>query len=267
MGRVGEGPRLPATEEERWSEGDHSFSASSVVRYTARADHSNSSLACSVLQGERLFPQRVALILQVSTPTPTAALLPSNTGLILGSSLAALLLLLLLLLLAVFLWRGRGRVKRAALSPRSGPGQPTVWTSDSDNWTCQQREGSSVSTASSSSFQTNRSLGDLPCLGSLQGWQYAARGSPLAPRLALAAHSAGWLSLSSLDTGPPSPGRPASAPAPLCPPSLPPPAPGPQSSPAATAASSTPPPAATPPRAPPPRKTRTWSASSASPCW
>jgi hypothetical protein len=218
VGRPGEGPRLPASQEELWSEGEHSFSASSVVTYTARADHSNSSLACSVLQGEQLFPQRAALLLQISAPAPPSALLPSKTGLILGSSLAALLLLLLVLLLAVFLCRGRA--KRGPTPPPA-----SVWTSGVEDWSCpgpglnSTFESGSIPEYADLSCSTSRSEPSTLEVSYLQETHFPS--SELPPPYALATRSEGWPSLASLLGGLAS--RPASAPGdPLSLPSQPP---------------------------------------------
>ena len=134
-------------------------------------------------EGTLLYSQQASLRLEVAALSPASqpSSSSSKTGLILGSSLGFLLLLLFLILLLVLLVRGHRRKPDPQSSSTSETShKPSVWTSGVDNWTCQGREQeimeiSSSRSSSSSSFQTNRSLGDLTSMPGLR-----PRPSPLA---------------------------------------------------------------------------------------
>lgn len=178
---------MQVKEEVVYDELEGTFSSTSTLHYTARLEDANNSLVCSMLQSDKqgilLYRQETGLTLDVVSPPPPVipASSTSFSGLILGSSVGALFVLLLFFLLTFVLCRIRHQKRK---EPSSDPGalpnnQPTVWTSNcSSNWTCQQREmtrtssfeaTNSISSNSSSSFQTNRSLGDLPTLTTLHG--------------------------------------------------------------------------------------------------
>ena len=186
VGREEEEASMQVKEEVVYDEVEGTFSSTSTLHYTARLEDANTSLVCSMLQSDKqgvlLYRQETSLTLDVVSPPPViTASSTSLSGLILGSSVGALFVLLLVFLLTFVLCRIRGQ-KRKEPSPDPGAlpnNQPTVWTSNcSSNWTCQQREmtrtssfaaTNSISSNSSSSFQTNRSLGDLPTLTTLHG--------------------------------------------------------------------------------------------------
>ena len=178
---------MQVKEEMEYDDVEGTFFSTSTLHYTARLEDANSSLVCSMLQTDKqgvlLYRQEASLTLDVVSPPPPVVTASSTSlsGLILGSSVGALFVLLLVFLLTFVLCRIR-RQKRKEPSPDPCPpphNQPTVWTSNcSSNWTCQQREmtatssfeaSNSISSNSSSSFQTNRSLGDLPTLTTLHG--------------------------------------------------------------------------------------------------
>ena len=180
--------RMQVVEEVVYDEVDGTFSCTSTLHYKARLDDTNSSLVCSMLQTDKqgilLYRQETSLLLDVvPLPPPiTTASSTSLSGLILGSSVGVLFVLLLVFLLAFVLCRVRRQKQKdppAHPSPPPNNQQPSVWTSNcSTNWTCQQREmastesfeaTNSITSNSSSSFQTNRSLGDLPTLTTLHG--------------------------------------------------------------------------------------------------
>ena len=187
VGREEEEASMQVKEEVEYDDVEGTFSSTSTLHYTARLEDANSSLVCSMLQTDKqgvlLYRQEASLTLDVVSPPPPVVTASSTSlsGLILGSSVGALFVLLLVFLLTFVLCRIR-RQKRKEPSPDPCPpphNQPSVWTSNcSSNWTCQQREmtatssfeaSNSISSNSSSSFQTNRSLGDLPTLTTLHG--------------------------------------------------------------------------------------------------
>ena len=179
---------MKVREEVEFDDVEGTFTSTSTLHYTARLKDANSSLFCSMQQTDKqgvlLYRQETRLTLDVVAPPPpvTTASSTSLSGLILGSSVGALFVLLLIFLLTFVLCRIRRQKQKepSDVDPCPPPhNQPTVWTSNcSSNWTCQQREmtatssfeaSNSISSNSSSSFQTNRSLGDLPTLTTLHG--------------------------------------------------------------------------------------------------
>ena len=209
---------LKVTEEEEYSEEEHFFRASSVLQYRARLEDTNSSLECRVIQedsqGRTVYEQQAGIRIRVyARVVPSApSLYDSQTGVILGSTLASILLVTFLLVILVLLCRR----KRHKLDPSPSKTLKTdtpVWHTGVDNWTCQQRDDDRIEVssenASSSSFETNRSLGSLPTLGRLAGpW---AQSSPLTlHHPVLSSRSEGCTSRLSLREEPGLGSRPAS---------------------------------------------------------
>ena len=135
---------LRVTEEEEYSEEEHVFRASSVLQYRARLEDTNSSLECRVnqedSQGRTVYEQQAGIRIRVhARVVPSApSLYDSQTGVILGSTLASILLVTFLLVIVVLLCRGRD--KRSPTPPLTSPPAPAVWTTVGDDWSCRQRE-------------------------------------------------------------------------------------------------------------------------------
>jgi len=177
VGRVEEVVEQVVTQEDKFSEDDHSFISSSNLQYTATVEDTNSSISCRVKQrddqGGILYSQQAAVTLDVTRPPPPAApATSSRAGVILGSSLAAILVLLLAVILAVVLCRDR-RKKRGP-SPPPAASAPAVWTTHVEEHptelhlnstfdTSSLPEYSELSPSCSSSSQPS-DLGTLPCL-------------------------------------------------------------------------------------------------------